>query len=76
MSHILTTNNPAQINVPERQLANESKIRLKHGRPIGSKDITPRNRRIQKRIDTPKEIHDKQKALVEAYDKKKKKKGP
>ena len=40
-SHIPTTNALARIDVPEGQLANESKIRMKHGRPIGSKDITP-----------------------------------
>ena len=66
-SHILATNAPARINVPEEQLANESKIRLKHGRPIGSKDVTPQKWRTQMRIDTPEEVHDK---------KKKKKKGP
>ena len=40
-SHISVANAPAQINVLEGQLANESKIHLKRGRPIGSKDITP-----------------------------------
>ena len=39
-SHILAANAPARIKVPEGQLTNESKIRLKRGRPIGSKDIT------------------------------------
>ena len=38
-SHIPTANAPARINVPKGQLANESKICLKRGRPIGSKDI-------------------------------------
>ena len=33
-------------------LTNESKIRLKHGRPVGSKDITPRKRRTQEKLDT------------------------
>ena len=60
-SHILATNAPTQINVPEGQLANESKIRLKRGRPIGSNDITPQKKRIQMRIDTPEEVHDKKK---------------
>jgi hypothetical protein len=40
-SHIPATNNPARIEVPEGQLiniaANESKTRLKHGRPVGAK---------------------------------------
>ena len=70
-SHIPATNAPAWINVPEGQLANESKIRLKHGRPICSKDITPWKMRTQMRIDTSEEVHDKQKAPVEAFNKKK-----
>ena len=70
-SHIPTANAPARINVPKGQLENESKIRLKHGRPIGSKDVTPRNRRTQMRIDTPEQVHDKKKALVKAFDKQK-----
>ena len=40
-SHIPTVNALAQIDVPKEQLANESKIHLKHERPIGSKDRTP-----------------------------------
>ena len=39
-SHIPIVNAPARIDVPKGHLANESKICLKHGRPIGSKDIT------------------------------------
>ena len=65
----MTVNAPTQINVLDRQLANESQIRLKRGRPIGSKDITPRKRRTQRRIDTLEEVHDKQKAPMETYDK-------
>ena len=45
-SHIPAANNPAQIEVPEGQLiniaANESKIHLKRGRPVGAKDKIPR----------------------------------
>ena len=52
-SHIPTANAPTRIDVLEGRLANESKIRLKRGRPIGSKGITPRKRRTQRRIDTP-----------------------
>ena len=52
-SHIPAANAPARINVLEGQLSNESKIRLKRGRPIGSKDVTPWKRRTQMRIDTP-----------------------
>ena len=70
-SHIPAANAPAWINVPEGQLANESKIRLKRGRTICSKDITPRKRRKQMRIDTLEEAFDKQKAPVEAFDKQK-----
>ena len=70
-SHIPTANARAWINVLEGQLANESKIRLKRERPIFSKDITPWKRRTQMRIDIPEEVHDKQKASVEAFDKQK-----
>ena len=70
-SHIPAANALAWINVLEGQLANESKIRLKRGRPICSKDITPRKRRTQMRINTPEEVHDKQKAPVETFDKQK-----
>ena len=40
-SHILVENAPTWIDVPKGQLENESKIRLKRGRYIDSKDITP-----------------------------------
>ena len=68
-SHISAPNAPARIDVPEGQLTNKSQICLKRGRPIGSKCITPRKRRRQRRIDTPKDVHDKHKALIETYDK-------
>ena len=68
-SHIPTVRTLTRIDVPKRQLENKSKIRLKHGRPIGSKDITLRKRRTQMRIDTSEKVHDIQKAPVEAYDK-------
>ena len=74
-SHIPVANALARINVHEGPLANDSKIRLKRGRPIGSKDVTPRKRRTQMRIDTLKEVHDKKKkkkrAPIEAFDKQK-----
>ena len=42
-------NAPTYIDVPEGQLenviANESKTRLKRGRPIGSKDLIPREKK-------------------------------
>ena len=34
-------------------------IRLKRGRPIGSKDVTPQKRRTHMSIGTPEEVHDK-----------------
>jgi hypothetical protein len=44
-SHIPTANTPAKIEVHEGQsintTTNESKARLKHGRPIGAKDKIP-----------------------------------
>ena len=49
-SHILTANTPAWIDVLVRQLTNESKIHLKRGRPVGSKDVTPRKRRTQENL--------------------------
>ena len=52
-SHILAVNTLVWIDVLERKLANEYKIRLKRRRPISSKDITPCKRRTQMRIDTP-----------------------
>ena len=51
-SHIPTANTPARIDVPVRQLTNESKIRLKRGRPVGSKDVTPRKKRTQEKLST------------------------
>ena len=38
-------------------------IRLKRGRPIGSKDVTPRKRRTRMSIGTPNEVHDKNKKI-------------
>ena len=51
-SYILAANTPTQIDVLVRQSTNESKIHLKRGKPIGSNDITPRNRRTQEKLDT------------------------
>ena len=52
-SHISAANNPARIEVPEGKLinivANESKIRLKRGRPVGAKDKIPRKRKTQEK---------------------------
>ncbi|XP_073153898.1 uncharacterized protein [Henckelia pumila] len=50
-SHIHAENTPVKIDVPvgptNIQPANESKIRQKRGRPIGSKDTVPRKRKVQ-----------------------------
>ena len=54
-SHIVVANTPTRIDVPVGQLTNESKIRLKRGRPVGSKDVTPRKRRTQEKLGTLKE---------------------
>ena len=43
--HIPGANAKVWIDVPKVQLENESQIRLKCGRPIGSKDIAPRKMR-------------------------------
>ena len=44
-SHIPAANVLARVDITEGQKAFESKTRSKRGRPIGSKDITPRKRR-------------------------------
>ena len=46
-SHIPAENAPIRIDVPEGQpkIANETKPRLKRGRPIGSKDKNPRKKK-------------------------------
>ena len=51
-SYILVANTLAWIDVPIGQLTNESKIRLKCSRLVGSKDVTPQNRRTQEKFGT------------------------
>ena len=51
-SHIPTANTLSRINVPVGQLTNESKIRLKRGKPVGSKDVIPWKRRTQEKLGT------------------------
>ena len=51
-SYIPTANTPAWIDVPVGQLTNESQIRLIRDRLVSSKDITPRKRRTQEKLDT------------------------
>ena len=47
-SHIPAVNVPIRIDVPKGPstsvIASESQIRLKHGRPLGSKDKNPRKK--------------------------------
>ena len=51
-SHIPAANTPARTDVLVGRLTNESKISLKRGRPVGSKDITPWKRRTQEKLGT------------------------
>ncbi|KAJ9552242.1 hypothetical protein OSB04_016287 [Centaurea solstitialis] len=46
-SHVPTANAPIKIDVPEGQnnMSNESRARLKRGRPLGSKDKNPRKKK-------------------------------
>ena len=55
-SYILVANTLARIDVLVGQLTNESKIRLKRGRPVGSNDVTPHKRITQEKLDTLKEV--------------------
>ena len=55
-SHFPTANTLARIDIPVGQLKNESKICLKRGRLVGSKDVTPRKRRTQEKLDTLEEV--------------------
>ena len=59
-SHIPTVNAPTLIEVPEGQKANESKTRLKCGRPIGSKGVAPRKKRTKAKKNAPIEEHGEQ----------------
>ena len=60
--NVPAVNAPAHIDVPKGQLenaiANESKTRLKHGRPIGSKDLIHRKRKgtTYEKLSTPEEF--------------------
>ena len=60
-SYIPTENAPARVKILEgkHDKTNESKVCLKRGRPIGSKDKIPRKRKTQEKlqneISTPEE---------------------
>ncbi|XP_070002716.1 uncharacterized protein [Nicotiana sylvestris] len=60
--HAAMLNVPIRIDVPIGQsssvIANESKARLKCGRPLGSKDRNPRKRKTNDQNDTRKESHE------------------
>ena len=51
-SHILTANTLARIDVPIEQLTSESKIHLKRGIPVGSKNVTYQKERTQEKLGT------------------------
>ena len=51
-SHIFTANTPTLIDVPIGQLVNEFKIFLKCSRPISSKDVIPKKKKIQGKLVT------------------------
>ena len=52
-SHIPAANAPIKFDVPEgpNKIANESRARMKRGRPIGSKDKNPRKRKGAINVD-------------------------
>jgi len=56
-SYIPAVNSPARIEISkgqsENEVTNESKTRLKRGRPIGSKDKNPRKRKGVDKYDDP-----------------------
>ena len=66
-SHIPAVNAPARIEDPGGHKANESKTRLKRGRPIGSKDVAPWKRRTKAKQNAPADEHGEQRATIEAH---------
>ena len=45
-SHVLAVNTSAHIHVPEKNEEKDNNTpRLKHGRPLGSRDVAPRKNR-------------------------------
>ena len=51
-SPLLTANTATWIDVPAGQLTDKYKIHLKCGRPVGSKDVTPKKKKTQEKLDT------------------------
>ena len=66
-SHISVKNTPAQVDAPDGQKENESKIYVKCGRPILSKEINPRKRKTKGKIGSPEETHIEEDVVVEAH---------
>ena len=48
-----------QMSIGTREVVHE--LRLRRGKPIGSKDVPPQKRRTQMSIGTLEEVHDKNK---------------
>jgi len=67
-SHIPAVNVPIRIDIPKGPstsvMASESQIRLKRGRPLGSKDKNPRKRSTKSKDDTIKESHEEVQDLI------------
>ncbi|XP_078177435.1 uncharacterized protein LOC144571914 [Carex rostrata] len=63
-SHIPAINAPARIDITK--ISNESNVRRKRGRPLGSKDVNPRKRKEQNKAvgPTPEEVDGKTPAEV------------
>ena len=61
ISDVLAKNVPVRIDVPvgpsTSVINNESKARLKRGRPLGSKGQNPRKRKLKDQNDTMKKPH-------------------
>ena len=50
-SHIPAINAPARIDITK--ISNESNVRRKRGRPLGSKDVNPRKRKYHNKAVGP-----------------------
>ena len=51
-SPLLTANTATCFDVLAGQLTDKYKIHLKCGRPVGSKDVTPKKKKTQEKLDT------------------------
>ena len=71
-SYIPAVNTPARIEIPdtksEDKVTQESKTRLKRGRPVGSKDKNPRKgKRIQSILDHKKNVPEDKQNIIYMY---------